>query len=618
MTPAGATGSEEPSAAASSRPVAAIGVAFLAAFLGFAYARGSDSYVRVNDHLDGAVPLYVVLAESQPWLGGLHDRVGQIFDGLPRNSMPSTLHLGALAYYALPPFWAHVWNEAAVRLLAFAGMLLLLRRHLLPEARPSVLCGAALCFALLPFLPSACLSVAGQPLLLHALLDLRRGRGGAGDWLVVALFPLYSSLAFIGFFVLLCLGLLVLHDAWRARRLPARLVAACVLMGALYAASEHRLLYQALFDAGHVSHRSEFVRVQGSLLHAARAALQAFFLDHHHAPSLQLPVLLLAAAAALVAGLVEIRARARSLGPRVLAAALRERSPTPSRWRDLVLALALCAAASLLVGLWEWRPVQALVESPAFGPLRMFNFHRVAWFQPALFGLAFAFALHEISRRWRLGSIVALALVGLQAALAVWSSNGLVERRVSGLGFSAYYSSPLFAEIRDHIGRPPETYRVVSLGLTPGIALYNGFFVLDGFVNDYPVEYKRRFRRVIARELEKDPFLARLFDDWGGHVDLFASELGKVSGYSRRTYTKHAARRSVEQLEIDVAALRELGADYVLAAVEIRNHAELGLALEGRFERADSPWEIFLYALAPPAAQRRGATAPGAAPHPGA
>ena len=112
-----------------------------------------------------------------------------------------------------------------------------------------------------------------------------------------------------------------------------------------------------------------------------------------------------------------------------------------------------------------------------------------------------------------------------------------------------------------------------------------------------PRKDKRRFRRVIAPELARDPFLARLFDGWGGHVDLFASELGKVSGYSRNVYTKHAERRAVERLDLDVPALRELGADYVLSALEIRNHAALGLAFERRFERADSPWEIFLYSL---------------------
>lgn len=587
---------ERPAARAGRRP-GWIGAGLIVAFLAASYARGPDSsYVRVNDHLDGMVPLCVVLARTQPILGGLHDRVDAIFDGLPRNSMPSTLHLGALLYYVLPPFWAHVVHDVVMRLLAFAGMALLLRRHLVPEASALVLHGASVCFALLPFLPSVYLSIAGQPLLLFVLLNLRRGRGSLWDWFVVALFPLYSSLVFVGFFALLGLGLLALYDLWRTHRLPLRLVAAGVLMAALYVASEYRLLYQSLLDADHVSHRSEFVRAQGSLPHAAQAAFRTFFLDHRHAPSLQLPFLLPAALVALGAGLAEIRRRTGSIGPRALTSALRAPS-AHLRWRGLVLTLSLCGAASLLVGLWEWWPVQAAVESPVLGPLRMFNFHRVAWFQPALFGLAFAFALHELWRRRGAGPAAVLALVAAQAAWAIWNGNGLAEKRASGLTFSAYYSTPLFSEIRDHVGRPPGTYRVVSFGLTPGIALYNGFSVLDGFVNDYPLEYKRRFRRVIARELEKDPFLAKLFDDWGGHVDLFSAELGKVSGYNRRVYTKEAERRAVDDLEIDVPALRELGADYVLSAVEIRNAAELGLVFERRFERADSPWEIFLYSL---------------------
>ena len=568
-------------------------------FLAATYARGPHSYVRVNDHLDGIVPLYRVLAETQPVVGGLHDRVDAIFGGLPRNSMPSTLHLGVLLYYVLSPFWAHVANEAVMRLLAFGGMALLLRRHLLPEAGALVIHGTALCFALLPFLPLAYGSIAGQPLLLFALLNLRRGRASPWDWLVVTLFPVYSSLVFVGFFVLLGLGLLAVHDLWRTRRWPTRLVGAGLVMTALYAGSEYRLLQQTLFDTDYISHRSEFVRAQGSLPHAAHAAFRTLLLDHHHAPSVQLPFLLLTALGAVAAGIGEVRARAGRLRPRAIVTALRSRSAPASRWPDLVLVLALCVAASLLAGLWEWRPVQAVVESPLSGPLRMFNFQRVAWFQPMLFGLAFAYALHDLSDRRRLGTRAVLVLVGLQAAWAVWNGNGPAERRAGGFTFADYYSTPLFQEIRDHVGRPPETYRVVSLGLTPGIALYNGFRVLDGFVNDYPIEYKRRFRRVIARELEKDPFLAKLFDDWGGHVDLFSSELGKVSGYSRRVYTKHAERRAVDHLEIDVPALRELGADYVLSAVEIRNSVHLGLVCERRFERAESPWEIFLYSLTP-------------------
>ena len=91
----------------------------------------------------------------------------------------------------------------------------------------------------------------------------------------------------------------------------------------------------------------------------------------------------------------------------------------------------------------------------------------------------------------------------------------------------------------------------------------------------------------------------KLFAGFGGHVDLFSSELGKVSGYRKTVYTKNAAKRQVEHLEFDPRALRELGPDYLLSAVEIRNHRELGLRLERVFERDDSPWQIFLYALEP-------------------
>ena len=107
----GASGGYTP--ASSARWPAAVALGAIVAFLLGTYARGPDSYVRVNDHLDGIVPLYRVLAETKPVLGGLHDRVDAIFDGLPRNSMPSTLHIGVLLYYALSPFWAHVANDPA-------------------------------------------------------------------------------------------------------------------------------------------------------------------------------------------------------------------------------------------------------------------------------------------------------------------------------------------------------------------------------------------------------------------------------------------------------------------------------------------------------------------------
>jgi hypothetical protein len=131
----------------------------------------------------------------------------------------------------------------------------------------------------------------------------------------------------------------------------------------------------------------------------------------------------------------------------------------------------------------------------------------------------------------------------------------------------------------------------VSLGMLPGIALQNGFYVLDSYQAIYPLEYKRRFREIIAPELEKDESLRIHFDDWGSRCYFYSSEM------KARFCTKHDQKRRVEHLDINVPALRELGGDWVLAAVEIANARELGLTLEKVFERDDSPWQIFLYSV---------------------
>lgn len=567
-----------------------LGVVVLAALLLGIYHAGRDSYVRINDHLDGIVPLYRLLAEQEPVLGGLHDRVDAVFGGLPRNSLPGSLNPGVLLYYGLDAFQAHVANEAIMRLVAFTGMLLLLARFL-PRGRPWVICGTALAFALLPFLPTGYLSVAGMPLLLHAVLGLRE-RARLWHFAVVALFAVYSSLFFVGFFVLLGVGGLFLHDWLRRRRPDPKLVLAGLLLAGLYAGTEYRVLYQALFDADYVSHRSEFVRVQGPLAQVVKGGLVAWFANHRHAPAVQSPFLLLALAAGLLAGARELRGRRIPL-----ARALGGEGPAGSRWGALFWTTALSGAIAVFVGVWQWTPIQGWVETTRFSPVRMFNFHRFQWFLPLLFYLGLGFALHELARQGRAGRVLAGTLLALQLGWLGWNQDALRVAREEGLTFREYYSPALFAEVREAIGKPRGAYRVVSFGLTPAIPLYNGFQVLDGFVNDYPIAYKRAFRRVIAPELEKDPRLRKHFDEWGGHVDLLSSELGTVSGYGKTLYTKHASQRAVRDLALDTVALRELGADYVISAVEIRNHRELGLRFEGRFERGDSPWQLYLYSL---------------------
>jgi hypothetical protein len=212
----------------------------------------------------------------------------------------------------------------------------------------------------------------------------------------------------------------------------------------------------------------------------------------------------------------------------------------------------------------------------------------------------FAFALAEIAKKFRFGVFLAVLLVISQAAMAGRAHNSLNREQSYScrenpklrLNFGEFFSTSLFAEIRDYIGRPQSQYRVVSLGMYPSIALYNGFYTADGYVQNYSLDYKHQFRKVIAKELEKDEPLQKYFDTWGSRCYLFSQELDR-----QYLCTKKNPIRRIDHLDIDTTALRELGIEYIFSAVEIGNSEQLGLKLEKVFERDDSPWRINVYAV---------------------
>src|SRR5699024_9806710 len=78
---------------------------------------------------------------------------------------------------------------------------------------------------------------------------------------------------------------------------------------------------------------------------------------------------------------------------------------------------------------------------------------------------------------------------------------------------------------KSYIGKETDTYKVGSAGLYPSIALYNGFYCIDGYSNNYSLEYKHEFRKIIENELNKNESLKAYFDDWGNRCYLFSSEI---------------------------------------------------------------------------------------------
>lgn len=540
---------------------------------------GPRSYVIIDDNLDAEINVPYLLTHHHLTLDYRPEAaVRPIMNGLPRNALRSGLSATMPLFAALPPLWAYLAHHVLVRLLGLLGMYALLRQHFLTaaEARSRWLAaGLALAWAVLPLYVIYGWSVAGQPWLLLALLNLRRGPGRWFDWLLVVLFPFWSMFVFVGPFVVAAMVALLLWDTWQGRGLAWRVVAALALLMGVYVVVEYPLFYSLLIAKQFVPHRVEFNLAQMGP-HGWKAGIKTaslyFFMGQYHASLFFRGAALLAVGAVFVlAGIAGRRALRREVLPLLLAS----------------------AGVALFCGFY---PQLVEMVQDRVPMLRTFNLSRFHFLTPLVWFMVLVLCLRQLTNV-KLG----LALVSLQLLIglamnAEWTANVRAlagHARPKEPSYQAFVAPRLFgsvqAYIRQQIRQEPAQYRIACLGLPPSVAQLNGFYTLDSYQNNYPIAYKRQFRPLIAGELAKSPVLRTYFDDWGNRCYLVAAELGKNFRVAA------LPKRVVQDFAFDAAAFRRLGGRYVLSAVLLATPSRSGLHLVSQFQDPDAYWQLYLY-----------------------
>lgn len=547
--------------------IVALGIILL--YLSPYYILGQDAHVLILDNVDGAIPALKVLAQSGQIFGSMNSTIPQIMNGLPRNTIGSEFNLQVLLYCALPAFVAYVVNLTLMHLLAFMGMLLLLRRYILPEQKDSVLAiGVALTFALLPFWPYGGLSIAGQPLVLYAFLNIRGQRGNKWDWLILTLVPFYASLVYSFAFFLCVMGIWWLYEAIAKQRLNIKFLLAIIYMGLVFLLVEYRLVYNTFFDPGFVSIRTEFPLSRiPKFRTAVKTSLENFVFGQFHAASLQQWVVL--PSALVVFAISAIKRKIPSL---------------------LFGLLFLTGVISLWYGFWFYAGWDPIKEHISF--LGEFNFSRFHWLHPLLWYIIFALTLKIIAGKSRWRHALAIGLICIQVVVLFANSNEMTEKKAGSPTWRQFFAEQMFTEIKDYIGKEQQDYRIVSIGMHPSITQYNGFYTLDAYASNYPLTYKHEFRRIIAGELDKSPFYRDYFDGLGGsRCYIFVDKLMTNSMMTKDSDIK------IEKLDIDTAQLKKMGGQYVFSALEIENAKDINLKLLKVFTDDQSAWKVYLYQI---------------------
>lgn len=538
----------------------------LAIYLSPLFILQENAHIRVHDNLDSNLAWYKVLAGSGELFGRLDGAIPQIINGLlSRNAFGTEYSIIVWLYSWLPTMIAYGLSQALTRVIAFIGMYMLLKKHLLPEEDwipLNIL--TALAFSLTPFWPSGMLSTLGMPLALWSFLNIRSGEGTLKDYLVLTLLPLYASIVLGFFFFLSAMAVFWLTDVLRGKDWNFRFLLAIGYMTTIFFLVEYRLVYSFLFKSEPNS-RDEYFHARLSFWHSVRLALKNYALGHNHVMTVHTLFILPSIFMALYFVI------------------------TQKLWRHekiFVFLFALNFLLSVWYAFWFYKGWLPLTKKIHF--MDTFNFARFHFLRPLVIYASFALALKIISLQGISWAKMARWLAVLQILLLGLYNDEIIYRHEPAV--REFYAENLFTEIKNYIAEPQEQYRVASIGLHPAIAQYNGFYTLDTYNNFYPLSYKHQFRKIIDKELAKSKSIRTYFDQWGGRCYLFIAQLGKRGFMIGRNSKRH-----IKNLQLNTAAFKEMGGRYIFSAVPIDNAFENHLALEKVFVSSTSAWKIYLY-----------------------
>ena len=172
-------------------------------------------FLSVHDNLEADMAWKIILAQSNKIFAFPTDKIELIFNGVPRGIFGSEFNLLMWLYVFFDPFIAYAINEFLVHIIAFFGMVLLLKNYFIStknNSRNLIIYSTATLFAMLPFWSVASLGIAGQPLALYAFLNFRNKSSHYYDWLILFIVPFYSDFVRSFFFFLCFIFIIYFYD----------------------------------------------------------------------------------------------------------------------------------------------------------------------------------------------------------------------------------------------------------------------------------------------------------------------------------------------------------------------------------------------------------------------
>lgn len=527
--------------------------------------KGQDVQVNVWDNLDSNVVWYKMLKDQGKIFAGPEVMVQGFVTETPRFSYPSGWNLELFLVYFFDVFTAYWINKLLILLIGFASMFYFLKEEVKDGAGFYI--GLGLIWATLAFYPHRGVSIAALPLIYTIFSQLRTGIHIQRSLLLIVCYGLYSMFVLAGLYIWIVFLVIACYWMVKDRKWNRHLILGLMVWMVTYILVDYQLFYAFFLQDDFVSHRAE-------MLYKTSIWSQMYpwdFLsgrDHAGVFYWQGYFWL-----ALVFGAWHL---------------VKSKSKNSLLLFFASLALIIAVGCSM-ISLFSWMDWAGTV----FSSLHSLNLLRFSFFLP--FALFAVVVIGLVQANFIGKKSLILFFIGINVFVYQYEWRNLINEQISVLPYEVpsyreYFAVEQYDEVKQHLGDRVYKGTFGHINLPPAVSAYNGLQAVDGYLQNYSLNYKHRIRKVIGGELQKDPMLASHFDDWGNKCYLQNATYPDMFDIYRWRQAD-----PIKQLNFDFIQLKQdLKVEYLLSSVRIEDKR---LELVKLFMHQDSAWDIYLYSI---------------------
>lgn len=535
---------------------------------------GENSYILIHDNLDNELIYVKQLLESNNLFGfSPNEKIQGLMNGNYRFFYRSGFNYIFILFALFSTVTAYILNHFFVHIVGYIGMYLLLSKYFIKQQKALSAIVAFLFGCISYYHIFLGLSVAGQPLLLFAFLNILYEKKSIISWFIILLFPFTSFIVFSVPFFLPILCLIALIYYFNTKKIPLSFAVAVLLFCAISLLIEFNLLYSIL--GTHIeSHRVERKIQLTQNFNFFQHLKDNITYTQYHMGKLK-------TSSILIAFIVSLLFKSNKYNKISIMIIL------------LLFFIALWQTTyPLIVIHWgEWLPI-----------LKTFQFNRFYLLMPTMWLILLAISLHRIQLKPPFKWLVV-------CIFTFWSINNILNYNQEWIAnkaillsqktnpkhptYKQFVDKKLFTNIKHFIEKEENekitNFTILCIGIKPNILQYNGFHTLGSYQNNYALNYKHQFREIIEKELNKNEKLKKYFDNWGNRCYAFSSELDFNFMLQKNT------GKTIENLEYNFEKAKKMNAKYVFSAVPINNNPNLNYLKT--FTHSNSLWEIYIYEI---------------------